>query len=320
MHFDSSVINLVVNCTARKTAKSAAIAARSINADRLGKRLERWTSVLEKCKAPPVRARDLYCGDSWATFRSATSAPPLRHGLHWWIASAGYGLIGSNDLIIPYSATFTRGQEDSVTKPGEPASARQQWWDGLCAWKRSRRRRPSSLQKLAQMFPEFPLLIALSGEYVSALENDLLAARGELADPDCLVIVSAGGRKDGSLAANFLPCDARLENALGGVRASLNARIVRRILATVPPEKIRMSHLRGRFANLLRRQPPVRQIERQRLEDVEVVEFIEHALMKSSRTSHTALLRALRESELACEQNRFRRLFRETKSAFLASA
>jgi hypothetical protein len=168
------------------------------------------------------------------------------------------------------------------------------------------------------MYPESPLLIALSAEYVSALENDLLAAREELADPDHLIVVSAGRRKDGPLAANFLPCDARLENVLGGVRASLNARIARRILETVPPEKIRMSHLRGVFVNLLRRQPPVRLIERQRMNDGKVIEFIEKALAESAFTTHTALLRALRERGKACEQKRFRKLFHEVKNAFLS--
>lgn len=317
---DISAINLIVNCTARKTVKCSAIAARSMNGARLEMRIEQWTQALEKCSAPTVRASDLYCGDSWATIRSAISASRFDHDVHWWIVSAGYGLIRSDELLVPYSATFTRGHEDSVVQPGDFAAAQQQWWDGLCAWKRSLRRRPSSLQRLASMFPARPLLIALSAEYVSALENDLLAAREELTDPDLLVIVSAGGRKDGPLAASFLPCDARLENVLGGVRASLNARIVRRILETVPPENVRISHLRVAFGNLLRRQPPPRLIERERLDDGKVVEFIERALVESVRPSHTALLRALRESGLACEQKRFRKLFHETKNSFFPLA
>lgn len=314
----SLAINLVVNCTGRKRAKSRAIAARRFKGISLEKRIKHWTTSLEESEAPSVPASELYCGDSWATIRSAILTSGPGHEIEWWIVSAGYGLIRSDELIVPYSATLTRRNRDSVMDPDEVASTGQQWWDGLCAWKRSRRRRPSSLQRLASMYPDRPLLVVLSADYVSALENDLLAAQQELTDPDRLVIVSAGAKKDGPLAANFLPCDARLEHALGGARSSLNARIARRILTTITPKKVCISNLRRTFVNLLRRQPPVRFIKRQRWDDGQLVGFIERGLTGSEGTSHSALLRALRDGGVACEQQRFRKLFNATKRAFLS--
>jgi hypothetical protein len=284
------------------------------------KRLKHWTAALEESNAEAVRASDLYCGDSWSTIRSAVGNAPPGQSVNWWIASAGYGLIGSPEMVVPYSATFTRGHADSVVRANEAPSTRQKWWDGLCAWRRSRRRSPSSIQQLASKFPKHPLLVALSAEYLGALEGDLLGARDALADPDRLVIVSAGARKDGDLALNCLPCDARLEHLLGGVRGSLNARIVRHIFATTPSEKIRMSHLRELFEKLLRRQPAARFIERQRLDDGQLIEFIADSFLQAAKPSHSGLLRALRARGLACEQKRFRALFLETEQALISQS
>jgi hypothetical protein len=53
--------------------------------------------------------------------------------------------------------------------------------------------------------------------------------------------------------------------------------------------------------------------ERKRTTDDEVLEFIRRALAENPKSGHTKLLRALRADGRACEQSRFRRLFREVK-------
>lgn len=315
MLFDDAAINLVVNCTARKTVSDGAIVARDLTQTRLEERLARWTKSLEKSTAPVVKVRDLYCGDSWSIVRSITEDPPLGQAINWWVASAGYGVLGPSESVVPYSATFSRAQEDSVLRTDDPSARSRDWWSGLCKWRRSRRRNFPSISRIAKTFPKRPLLIVLSAEYVSALADDLLTARDELADSDLLVIVSAGARKVSPLSANFLPCDARLQNAVGGVRSSLNARIVRHILETKRSGEIRITHLRKTFDNLLRRQPLITPVLRRRTTDEAVINFITKSLWRAPDSSHSTLLRRLRDSGKACEQKRFRTLFFETKKS-----
>jgi hypothetical protein len=318
MLFDDAAINLVVNCTARKTVRDGAIVARDLTQTRLENRLARWTKSLEKSAAPMVKVRDLYCGDSWSIVRSLMENPPLGQAINWWVASAGYGVLRPSESVAPYSATFSRTREDSVLRTGESGAGSRDWWSGLCMWRRSRRKDFPSISRIAKKFPNHPLLIALSAEYVSALADDLLMARDELADADLLVIVSAGVRKVGPLSANFLPCDARLQSAVGGVRSSLNARIVRHILKKRCIGEIRISKLRKIFNDLLRRQPSISATDRKKLTDEAVIDFIVRSLLKDSESSHSVLLRILRDSGRACEQKRFRTLYFETRKALFA--
>jgi len=128
-----------------------------------------------------------------------------------------------------------------------------------------------------------------------------------------MMIVSSGAKKNGALAANFLPCNARLEHAFEGVRSSLNARIVRHILNTESVGTMRMSHVKPTFERLLKEQPRARTFHRKRMTDDEVITFIQTSLAESPGRSCSALLGALRRSDRACEQSRFRKIFATAK-------
>lgn len=310
----TSPINLVVNCTARKACDlGQAVSLRDIAAGSIEKRAERWIKKLDRCPSTHVRAIDLYCGDSWSVLRDSANGAGTPQSVNLFIASAGYGLVGSEELLAPYSATFGRRQEDSVPPPGDCGDSTRVWWEALCNWRKAKRRKPVSVHGLAKEYPTRPLLLALSAEYVKAMEADLLAARDALRDPDLMVLVSVGAPKGGPLSASFLPCDARLEHILGGVRASLNARIVRHVFRQFSFDRIRMSYLRPRFQRLLRKQPEPRAFERERMDDAEVINFIEDAVSRFPESSHSALLRTLRDSGRACEQKRFRNIFQQLK-------
>ena len=57
------------------------------------------------------------------------------------------------------------------------------------------------------------------------------AARESIADPDRILIVSAGARPQGDLAAFMVPADARLQARFSGTRRALNARIGAHLLS-----------------------------------------------------------------------------------------
>jgi hypothetical protein len=304
-------INLIANCTARKKRiPDARVCLRSLAAESEGERLKKWLSLLHKMgdEATCV-AGDLYCGDGWSSIQAAVANFRERDALNLWVASAGYGLLSSEDVVVPYSATFTAGQEDSVTPDRDPARI-QQWWNGLTKRTAKTSRPVASVSELARAYPSTPLLVGVSSDYLLAMMTDLLAASEALLDPDLLVIVSAGTKKAGDLTPFLLPCDARLEHRLGGARTSLNARIVAYILNTFRAEELRMPLLQKHFKNILSRAPKARTYDRKRMTEKQVETFIRRSLRKEPEASFSALLRSLRDSGMACEYKRFRDMFR----------
>src|SRR5262249_42212407 len=224
------------------------------------------------------------------------------------------GSLNAKEKIQPYSATFRTGTADSVTAPGEGAAELRAWWKGVTDWARTIGRSPATLSEFASNTPNLPMLVALSPSYLRAVEVDLTEARSRLVEADQLIIVSAGSEKTGTLAENFLPCDARLEHLLGGARSSLNARIVRYILRNFEPSKMRISSLRPEFEKLQGTQQPARTFARKKLSDSEIIAFIKDALASNPRDSPSSLLRVLRQSDRACEQHRFRNLFARARN------
>jgi hypothetical protein len=160
--------------------------------------------------------------------------------------------------------------------------------------------------------PAAVFLFLLSKNYLLACGADLAVACGSLADPDRLLIVSAGGKPEGELANFAVPADARLQAHFGGTRRALNARIGAYLLEHgIRSRDEATAHL----TQLLAAQPPTPRYNRTRQSDGEIFDAITGRLAQAQATSANRLLRELRDSGLACEQRRFTRLYREALEA-----
>ncbi|MGK3899636.1 hypothetical protein ABI062_15345, partial [Enterococcus faecium] len=71
-----------------------------------------------------------------------------------WVLSAGYGLVAANADVKPYSATFARGEADSVLQrtDGERRSALRLWWS-------LRTRSTSTIASVAARDPDSSMLV-----------------------------------------------------------------------------------------------------------------------------------------------------------------
>ena|ERR1035437_10990505 len=96
---------------------------------------------------------------------------------------------------------------------------------------------------------------------------------------------------------------------------ALNVRLLESLLEKYRPAKISMPALRAHYGDLLADLPPSEYPKRERTSDDQVLEFITQHLRANGKVGHTALLRAYRAGGLACEQSRFRELFRELVAA-----
>jgi hypothetical protein len=187
--------------------------------------------------------------------------------------------------------------------PGAAAS----WWSVLGEWQGPAPQHPRTIRALVAADPAAVFMFLLSKAYLRACGADITAACAHIDDLDRLLIVSAGGRPEGDLAAFMVPADARLQAHFGGTRRALNARIGAHLLSTGIRRK---DEAAGHLARLLAAQSPIPRYDRKKQSDREILDIIAGRLAHAPAPSANRLLREFRDAGLACEQHRFTRLYR----------
>lgn len=296
-------VHVIVTCSNRKSRSiPTRLQLGQVPGRSAAQRARRWiTRLAQTSCAPQVAALDLYAGEHWSVAREFPALHQPGEEIRLWACSAGYGLIPTEALIMPYHATLTPGQADSV--PGIAAS----WWSALSEWQGPTQHRPRSIRALVAADPAAVFMFVLSKSYLRACGADIAAACAYISDLDRLFIVSAGARPQGDLAPYMVPADARLQAHLGGTRRALNARIGVHLLSA----GVRSKHeAAGRLARLLAEQPPIPRYNRKKQSDREILDIIAERLAHAPTTSANRMLREFRDAGLACEQHRFSQLYR----------
>lgn len=313
-------INVVVTCTKQKTLEAdPSLQLRHIPSATIDSRVSRWKKRADHWHGTTVTARSLYAGDHWTVAREIEELRPNNTAINVWVISAGFGLVSLDAPIPAYSATFSTRHPDTVVLPdavtasAQAAACKRQWWNALIKqeWPRET---PISIADLAAEFPDCPLLIAASANYLHAVKDDLTAASLILNSPDLLAVVSGGTDDLGHLTSNLVPCDARLQPLVGGILRSLNVRALRYYLRHCGAERPGCRTMTLAFQTLLDHAPKQVRHERSPVSDEELRRFVAAAMRSRQSTSHTRLLRELRASGRACEQTRFRSVYREVEA------
>jgi hypothetical protein len=313
-------VNLIVTCTSRKTQTPVrGLRLRDLREKSMSARAHHWIETLRAKileNESHTEASKLYCGEYWSVVRELpTEARKVGVSIQFWICSAGYGLITPDSEIRSYSATFSPEEGDCVTRGLDAAARRvaaQEWWKQIAMWSGPTGNRVRSLTSLTRAYPNTPLLVVASPEYLYALEKDLSGALDALADPDLLLIVSAGTRSFGKFSDNLVPCDARLQPLVGGTRASLNIRVAKLLIERSGKMLLGAKRVSAELGRLLKRQPPIENYQRRAVTDDQVRTFIRTQAHRNGMViSRSALLRKFRDSGKACEQSRFANLYRQ---------
>ena len=306
--------NIVVTCTKRKRRPPEEyLKFRNVTKASIEKGFDAWVERIKESLDDTLPARSLYAGDHWSVANSlehVANASGYKAAI--WVCSAGYGLIGIDSGIKPYSSTFSSSHADTVCRWGDGKyrkSNKAIWWQLQTEWPGPNPSTPRSITGLAAANPACPLMVIASRDYMEGLLNDCRRAREELEDPDLLSIVSTGSRELPGLNANLLPSDVSLRQLVGGSVRALNIRYTRKILSEVGYQDLRASVLYRKCSKFVAQSPQLPAISRVQTGDDDVHEFISAALEQHGMIGRTALLRRLRESGRACSQNRFFRIF-----------
>jgi hypothetical protein len=302
-------LHIVVTCANRKRHPVPQnLRLQEIQHKRLRDRFDAWIHQLTTSQAAEVPADHLYGGEHWQVARTLDQhAVASGHAATTWVCSAGYGLVPITAPLRPYAATFTPGHPDSV---GSTTASIQDWWDHHTDWHGPVADFPRSLASLGVGAPRAHLLVVLSAMYLRACVRDLIALAEQLRESEQLTIISIGGAAPPELREFVLPADGHLQTVVGGTLGALNVRLaaqlLRSTLNTVPDRRVFADSLAQLQQQAGRR--PV--FQRTPMTDDQIRAFILERLTEDS--THTALLRQLRGSGLACEQRRFAQLFTAT--------
>lgn len=303
-------LHIVASCADRKRHPPA-VRLRNVEGDSVASRFSAWRSALKESDAPRARAEDLYQGGYWSVVRQL---PGLASGMGWnaklWIASAGYGVVSGDKQLVSYSATFSSGHEDSVATLAEEGAAKI-WWKYATATKGGL---GMALAVLTKREPQATVLVVASPAYVEAMSDDLAAAAGQVRNRGAVFVISSREPSKAEPSLSWLPSSSSLQGSLGGALVSLHARVARHLIVTIPPQDFRKEKLAHMTKKLSEEAgPTVQRVPRTAMSDEEVIAFIRQRATADTKASHTRLLRELRESGQACEQSRFRRLFKQVK-------
>jgi hypothetical protein len=294
---------LITNCSATKRlAAGEALMLRKLTGS-VRQKFHYWSQAITK-KKDLVPARNCYAGDSWKHAIESESAEKEKSRL--WVVSAGMGLI-SADLPIPnYSATFVSNDLDSVACNH---SEKVEWWNLLAEWRR-RLTGIGCIADLAESNPKAVFIVAVSSNYLTVIQDDLLQTRKALVSPNNLLVISSGTRQMKALGESLLPVDARFEHFLGGPRASLNARMLCHIVKKYKESVISAPMVSKYLCEIASKLAQPRTFARKQLSDEQIAEFIRQRAKLLPRPSASAVLRILRDEGSACEQKRFSRIYK----------
>lgn len=342
MEKSRSKIHIIANCASRKRLPSVAEFSALQKTD-LEKRAKSWWEILNGIssqtsnkkvafsnKNTKIKARDLYIGSYWSIVRQLPEKAHLAgFETDLWVISAGYGLISGDDSICSYSATFAQGDENSITNGSLDSAKRAEvlrhWWSLVSEYVLVGESKPRKISQLLQTYPNDFFLVIASGDYLTAVEQDLTDGINYLASPDNFLIITSKSFTNENLKKNLVPADARLQCQQSclenceehlikrGVRGSIGASLAEKIIEKIAGEGFNSTKLKEFIENRIKESPKLFNFSRERLTDSDVRDFINEQLSEMPSASCTSLLRKLRDGGCACEGKRFKELYLETK-------
>lgn len=293
---------IVTSCTARKRRAEDSLYLDGKLVERtLEGTARRWRAALGS-HGPRLRVHDLYVGRSMADAKQVAATL----GAHLYVASAGLGLVRTDEDAVPYDLTAsgpTGGLQD-VLRLFEATSA--QWWSLLCQGR--------DLAGLLAQHPSAVLLAALPAKYVEMVAPDLTACTPSALQRVRLFTSPAGARGlPPKLAGITMPYDERLESIAGyaGTRADFPQRAMRHFVEQVGACGLGQAQARDAVEEALTPYLPRVSVERKRVDDAEIKALIRQN-WDATGGRGSILLRYLRDEALiSCEQGRFAQLWRE---------
>ena len=307
--FSSEGTLVVTSCTARKRARSRAVELPSrasfisVHALATG-----WSSLTREAR-DRAEARDLYMGRA---FRDARLAADLAQA-NLYVVSAGFGLVEASERLPNYNLTVSEGAGSIRSHLDACGATASSWWREL----NEERGSPSPLAALATRPDVRKLLIAMPSSYLRMVAEDLRSVPEHAADRLWILTSRAGVVcLPSHLQARVLPYDERLEHVQGhaGTATDFPQRALRHLVEVLRGHRLSFDEAKLVVQAALGNPGKIEAPSRARATDAQIQELL-RAQWTAQKGSSTKLLRFLRdEAQVACEQGRFRDIWRSLKA------
>lgn len=209
------MIYLITNCTnSKKTPPEGSFLLRNYNFLDISKVEKKWSKNLLNTSNNLLQAKDLYKGLSWKAILHSTENFSKKFKTKLLVASAGYGLIDSNDFITSYGSTFSKCSLDSVHNFSSDSINKLTtiWWDKINRFEINRVEPKNSF-----------IFLAVSYEYLLAMEHtidNLLDTFGNRV----FIVLASQNRLPIKYNKNILNFDLRFNSYQPGTLTTLLAR------------------------------------------------------------------------------------------------
>lgn len=304
---------IVTNCTNRKRVDETGVALSAIDCSgSLATVAALWTNAVRNSRSLR-QAQDVYMGRGFVEARRTAAA--LRSPLY--IVSAGLGVVGAADMIPSYDLTVSGGTNSLRPMLVHLGAEPSDWWAALTTELGKER----TLRALLDRHRESNLLLAMPGSYLALIAKELTSLKRSQIDRLRIITSSYGQALLPSNAGHVaLPYDERLEGSpYAGTRVDFAQRALRHFVEVLNGRELSAEMARSAVAEAMRKLKRPTGPEREKKSDVEILDLLRKNWIRFDGAS-THLLRYLRdEAMVACEQSRFRDLWRSLRMELVKS-
>lgn len=297
---------VITNCTGRKRSLGVPASIAQCRESSVARLALSWLDVLQTGH-PKCPVGRLYAG------RSVTEASFVSTQLSAQLlfVSTGLGLVDEHEVSPTYDLTVAAGPSSILPSLERLGATTSDWWLELNV----ARNRPTPIRELLERSTVDLVLLALPAGYLDLISGDIQLA-GLKARAKLRVFTSDAGSValPGSLRQYVLPYDDRLEAVYAGTRTDFPQRAMRHFVEKLDGRTLSLDASKQAVAETMSSLVPRSLPVRARASDEEIVRLMMSKWADTEGRS-TQLLRFLRDDALvACEQRRFRDLWRLTRS------
>lgn len=257
-----------------------------------------WKKNLSSTSIDKVPARKLYQGPSWKATLDIEKNFSRKFTTQLLIASAGHGLINSNELICSYGTTFSKAHEDSIHHFTHTNNPTQKWWELINQF------------DINSLNTDSYIFIFLPYDYLIALKEfieDLI----DIFDKKIYVLLTSKNRLSNKIANRSLRFDTRFNSYEKGTLITFSQRCMRWLSNEIVTKKLPFDHniLQEHIDMFLSGLEPYKIEQRSQLADHALIKIITEQINLENVKSATKGLKNLRIKGFACEQKRYGKLF-----------
>ncbi len=296
------MIYLISSCTSVKSMTSDdKHLLRNYDLSNIEKSCAEWKKNLSSDNIDKIPARKLYQGPSWKATLDVENFFSTKFTTQLLIASAGHGLINSNEMISSYGITFSKGHEDSIHNFKNIENPTQQWWTKINKF------------SLNSLNTESYIFLFLPSDYLIALK-DFIENLIDIFDKRIFILSSSKNRLSSKIENRSLRFDTRFNSYEKGTFITLSQRCMRWLSNEVMTKELPLNHkiLQNHIDIFLSELAPYKIEQRKQLNDNELMKIIINQIKIENIKSATQGLKNLRMKGFASEQKRYGKLFNAT--------